>query len=658
MAKIELLGVQTHNLKNISVGFPLEKISVVYGVSGSGKSSLVFDTLYAESQRRYLDSLSSYARQFVHALPKPVLAKAKNLPAAVALKQRRGKMPTRSTVGSLTELDDLVGLTLTLVGDVFCQQCGAQVISHNELTMTAQLVCQQIKTKVLILASLEHFEKLKGKMLGDTLAAEGFSRLFLDGQVVRLDEVRQNELNGAWVVVDRLAMEQNNRARIQESCRLAFKLGMGKARVVGDGIDRIFHQELFCCDRVYQFPRESLFNAHLPQGACPHCQGFGKTRDVDQSKMFVHQNSSLAEEGVVPWNFSNHRRYYQKAEASAKKVSENLWHKPFSQYEEKEWEWLWSGDKKKFDGICGYFRWLETKRYKAHYRIHFARFHRYVTCSQCRGQKLNGMALAVNIQGKNYADLMTMTVSELDDFFRNLFDWYREKECSSNSVEKDSLAQGLLEGMACLTYLSSIGLGYLTLDRPAFSLSGGELQRISLARSLGSPLTGILFCLDEPTVGLHVKDTQRLIVAIENLKNQGNTVVIVDHDRQILEHADHVIELGPGAGQEGGNVIFSGSLKKSISQSLCFFPEKPQKRKLDSFITAKSLTSHNLRSVSATFPVGGLTVVCGVSGSGKTSLVHHEIVPLLKEVFSFSGGDAPISRSSSFWKWMGIFLKS
>ena len=630
---IELRGVETNNLKALDVSFPLYKMTVVTGVSGSGKSSLVFDTLYAEAYRRYVESLSSFARQYLKAMAKPKISTVKNLPPAIAVQQSRSGANNRSTVGTLTEMHDILRVIFSQAGQIFCIKCNQLVEKADPDLMAERILASFSGSKVLMAAPLDAWEEIEDKELKTLLQGQGFARIWVKGEVKRLEDVKKLDRAGSWVVADRITVEETASKRITEAATLVLKLGRGRAAAITeDGTVLEFSRRLVCCGVQYTEPTMALFSFNHPIGACETCQGFGSSTDLDESKILPDMDSTLSDEGVVCWNFGEHRVAYKDAFRSAQAKKFDVKKKKFIDYSPEEKHWLWNGDKKIFGGIKGYFRWLDTKRYKAHYRIHAARFRKYVTCPSCDGRRLNEKSRAVKVGGKSINDVAALNVENLDR-------WIQDINKAGLSVVKgrDSSGQGIdeavLEAKSRITYLGKMGLSYLSLDRSAKTLSGGELQRINMSRCLGSVLTDTLFCLDEPTAGLHARDSVNLLAVIRELQAQGNTVVVVEHEKTIINNADHFIEIGPKAGHEGGHLVFAGPPKTRKKTQTVELGKIDKESKDWKFIQLRDANIHNLKNASVEIPLGKVTAVCGVSGSGKTSLIRHSLYPLLQEKF-------------------------
>ncbi len=632
---IVLEKVGTNNLKNIDALFPIGKITAVTGVSGSGKSSLVFDTLYGESYRRYVESLSSFARQYLKALPKPILSNVKNLPPAIALKQSRLGMNSRSTVGTMTEMYDILSLIFQHLAHIECPACHDRIEKDTPLKIFGKITEHFSSRRVLILAPLAEWKDLNQNDSKKQLMAQGFSRILKNGIQQKLEDFKTKDLSHVEVLLDRLTITGENKSRILTSLELGLKVGKGKVVVAEDDDQgekkEVFSSSLDCprCGIHFSEPSFPLLTFNHPLGACKSCQGFGYEASIDWEKVIPDPSKSLSTKGVAPWNFGSHAAGYQHVFEAAKKRKIDI-KKPFQDYTTDEMEWLKSGDRHGFKGILGYFSWLDSKRYKPHYRIHAARYRTYLLCKTCHGKRLNETALACKIEGHSISDVSQLSLHGLHKWL------YGIERNISRSKESDGVLEALDEGKSRLDYLLKIGVGYLTLDRSARTLSGGELQRINMARCLGSALTETLFCLDEPSSGLHARDTANLLQVLVELRGQGNTVVVVEHDRSIIEGSDHMLEIGPKAGHLGGQIVYEGSPKsrpidKCMPGTTVTQPYRAAKEisKHSLFIELLGAKTNNLKNVSVKIPTRAVTCVCGVSGSGKTSLVQHTLYPFI-----------------------------
>lgn len=630
---IELQGVRTHNLKNLTLRFPLGKITVVTGVSGSGKSSLVFDSLYGEAYRRYVESLSSYARQFLKQMARPEVDEVHNLPPAIAVRQIKAGLNQRSTVGSMTELGDVLRILFGYLSQVYC--CGRPLAKANGPAMSRAAFAAWPGKRLLVLAPLDAWSGVKPAELKTQILGQGFTRAMVGGQLQKIEEVDPKELKKSLIVVDRVQLTEENRSRCIEASELALRLGRGDAILqTEDGASQRFSRLLKCsnCQTEYIEPSPTLFNHNHPQGACETCQGFGRMPVKDRQKIIPDMSSSLLKEGVAAWNFGEHTIYYKLAKKSAQSRGLDP-AKLFKSYTQSDWKWLYEGDSQgQFDGLNGYFRFLDSKRYKAHYRIHASRFTTYVLCTACEGKRLNSKALACLIDDKNFAQYGDLSLLHFYAWFETLEARYRQRSLQGDAEydlgSMGAVDEAIQEGLVRVGYLLKMGLGYLNLNRSARTLSGGEAQRINMARSLGSALTGTLFCLDEPSVGLHARDSKNLLEVVQELRDQGNTIVVVEHERTLINGAEHLIEIGPGAGHCGGELTYAGLPSGRQNKGIKW----PRSRKIgenDRFLELINARTHNLKNVSARFLVRGFNVVCGVSGSGKTSLIRHTLYPML-----------------------------
>lgn len=626
---IELRKVSTHNLKNIDISIPYGQWTVVTGVSGSGKSSLVFDTLYAESYSRYIESLSSFARQFLKVLPRPTIGEVRGLPPSVAVSQHRAGYSNRSTVGTLTEVSDLLRLVFSYAGTVYCPNGHGPIEPLHIETVFKDLQHAHSGESALILAPLKAWSGMSTSQLLKELAIQGFTRVLIGQKLVKLDEVQKKSLASDFLVVDRVKVSASQKERILGSLELALTAGQGYAAYrVNDALTR-FNKRMACnhCGEAMVAPTPLLFNPNHPFGACGECHGFGRVAVLDPSKIVPKPDDSLKSQGVACWNFGKHTRYYQAAIKSAKAVGIDPG-LSFKDYDKNAWDWLFKGQKGTgFTGVNGYFQYLDRKKYKAHYRIHASRFKTYELCPSCSGHRLNSKANHVKINGTTFGEAEALRLAALSQLVHGFANVQGVEESESKGEYGSfTLGEALEELRDRLDYLLEMGLGYLTLNRRSPTLSGGELQRIKMARSLGNVLTGTMFCLDEPSVGLHPRDTGRLIRVIRKIQSQGNTIVMVEHEESLIRAADQVIELGPEAGAKGGRVTYVGAPRpetpKIMSKAASNFSE---------FLDLKGVATNNLKSIDVQFPIGAITCVCGVSGSGKTSLVRHSLFPFLSK---------------------------
>jgi excinuclease ABC subunit A len=653
---IRVRGARVHNLKNISVEIPHNAITVVTGVSGSGKSSLAFDTIYAEGQRRYVESLSAYARQFLERMEKPDVDEISGIAPAVAIRQKNSTRNPRSNVGTATEIYDYLRLLFARCGQTFCIKCGAEVrrdspdeIATRILSLTPGrrfYVLHQLRIAAPAGAAISKRaskktanapppELLRQALLD--LQKRGFNRLYQAGKVHEFSSPETlldvDFSKPVYVLVDRLAVNPESRARLVDSIEICYREGQGEAilEFVADGAsnaaERLTFNERFECKNdgaLYQEPEPRLFSFNNPYGACPRCQGFGNTIDFDLNLVVPDPSKSLDDGAIEPWTKPRYRVLFQDAKkwARGRGIPTNV---PWRQLNAEQRRLILEGDlENDYEGVKGFFKWLERKKYKLHVRVFLSRFRGYATCPDCGGTRLRAEARAVRVAGKAITEVCKLTVKEARAFFSTL-------QLSEGHLK---IADRILEEIRTrLQFLDEVGLDYLTLDRLTSTLSGGESQRIQLATSLGSHLVGALYVLDEPSIGLHPRDTQRLIDILKSLRDLGNTVLVVEHDPDTIQAADCIIDLGPGAGELGGKLLFAGNYAAMLDEHKSLtgrylsgelripvpnVRHKPGGR----FLRLYGASLHNLQNLDLMIPLGTLTVVTGVSGSGKSTLVH------------------------------------
>jgi excinuclease ABC subunit A len=663
---LRVRGARVHNLKNVTVEIPHNAITVVSGVSGSGKSSLAFDTIYAEGQRRYVESLSAYARQFLERMEKPDVDEISGIAPAVAIRQKNTTRNPRSTVATATEIYDYLRLLFARCGQTFCIQCGAEVhkdtpdsIAKGVLSAGAGrrfYVMHQLRVATpQPVAGKKPAKKSGAKNAGDNsenalrlalldLQKRGFNRLYQAGQVHEFTSPESlldvDFKKPVYVLVDRLSVSEESRSRLIDSVEICYREGQGEAIVEfvadanGAGAERLVFNERFECKNdgtIYQEPEPRLFSFNNPYGACPRCQGFGNTIDFDLSLVVPDPSKSLDDGAIEPWSKPRFRVLLNEARQWAKLqgIPTNV---PWRQLKEEDRQKVLEGDPKNdYDGVKGFFAWLERKKYKLHVRVFLSRYRGYATCPECGGTRLRPEARAVRIAERTITDVCKLTVKEARKCFAEL----------KLSETQMKVADKILEEIRSrLQFLDEVGLDYLSLDRLTSTLSGGESQRIQLATSLGSHLVGALYVLDEPSIGLHPRDTKRLIDILKSLRDLGNTVLVVEHDPDTIEAADRVIDLGPGAGELGGKLLFSGSYEeilkdaKSVTGKYLSGEQRipvpnTRHKPAGKFLRLYGATLHNLKNVDAMVPLGVLTVVTGVSGSGKSTFVHDVIYKAL-----------------------------
>ncbi len=630
---IEVRGARVNNLKNISVDVPRGQLVVITGLSGSGKSSLAFDTLYAEGQRRYVESLSAYARQFLGKMHKPEVDYIKGLPPAIAIEQKVNTRNPRSTVGTSTEIYDYLRLLFARVGHTFSPVSGREVRRHSVTDVVDAAMANPEGTRIAVVAPLL---VPKGRALGahlEILRQGGYSRLYRDGSFVAFADVAPDESaaegnsSGYYLLVDRLAASNNpdEISRLADSVQTAFYEGNNACSIIAwteDGPRQSDFSTLFEADGItFLEPSDLLFNFNNPYGACSRCEGFGMTLGIDERLVIPNQALSIYSDAVACWRGDKMGEWKRDFIRLAAREDFPI-HRPYCELTDEQKRLLWEG-KGSFTGINGFFRMVEQNQYKIQYRVMLARYRGRTVCPDCHGTRLRREASYVKIAGKTISDLVKMPVSELRQWFATL----------SLPEHDAAVAKRLLtEINHRLSFLADVGLDYLTLDRLSNSLSGGESQRINLATSLGSSLMGSIYILDEPSIGLHSRDTAKLIGVLRQLQQQGNTVVVVEHDEEIMEAADWIIDVGPKAGRLGGEIVYSGPAAEigKSSDSLTgkyltgqkAIPLPASRRKSSSYIEVTGAREHNLKNVDVKFPLGVLTVVSGVSGSGKSTLVR------------------------------------
>jgi excinuclease ABC subunit A len=634
---------RTHNLKGIDCHVPHQAVTVVTGPSGAGKSSLAFDTIFAEGQRRFVESMSTYARQFLDQMERPPVDSIDNILPAVALEAKNAVRNARSTVGTITEAMDVLRLLFTHLGEVGCPNGHGPVRAYTPEEAARELAAGAAGDPFTIVVRIPRPKKGAEDALGE-LIRQGFQRRLQGEEVVRMEpgERWPSKLDPLPLVLGRFPAREDAMARILDTVEQGFQMangGGGKVEARGSAGVRLYSRELSCgvCGEVVRRPTPALFSFNSPLGACPTCQGFGRVIGVDKARVIPDPKRSLSDRPIAPWNTPAYEELYDELLKAARKRGIAL-DRPWGELSEEDREWVWSGQGKQTN-LEEFFRWLEARTYKVHVRVLLARYRSYNPCPDCGGARLRPEAVAVRLEGKNLPDLMAMSIEQLRS-------WLRERRWSPR--QRDVAGHLLDEIAERIEVLHRVGLDYLTLDRQARTLSGGETQRIHLAAALGSGLTSTLYVLDEPTIGLHPQDSERLLELLRDLARRGNTVLVVEHDRTLIKGADHVIDLGPAAGEHGGQVVAEGPLsvilasKESLTgRYLRERPSTPARRHVARFrreqgwetlaeeisnlprVSIRGARAHNLKSVNVDLPLGAMVAVTGVSGSGKSTLIEN-----------------------------------
>ncbi len=648
---IVIKGARTNNLKNIDLTIPKNKLIVVTGVSGSGKSSITMDTLYAEGQRRYVESLSSYARQFMTRIKKPDVDYIKGITPAIAIHQKVSSANARSTVGTLTEIFDYLRLLYARIGKTISPITGKEIKKDSVSDIVNFLSGKEDGTRFSILSPFTYNEEEESlKSVLERLEQKGFNRVWLSGEVRRIDELlpappktkKKNSDKDAvlgYVVVDRIVVREEddeNFKRIADSIETALAESSGSCVLLSEhGEMNHFSTRFEENGIVFEEPSVALFNFNSSVGACHVCEGYGMAIGIDESKVIPNKHLSLYDHAIAPWSGDKGRNYYKSMIQHAERLGLSI-HTPYHKLSARELEIIWKGADG-FQGIDDYFKKLQSTSYKIQDRIVLARFRGKTVCPECRGKRLRKEALYVKVGGKDIAALADMDIEQLEEFFSQL----------DLSDRDAAIAERILsEIRQRLSTMVAIGLGYLTLQRPASTLSGGETQRIHLTRLLGSNLTGSLYLLDEPSVGLHPRDTRNLVTALKKLRDLGNTVIVVEHEEEVIRSADYLVDMGPEAGVLGGEVVFTGNYK-DIAQSPVHNSltidyllgrkkiEVPKERRVGrNIIRMDGVYLHNLQGVNVSIPLHSMVCVTGVSGSGKSSLVKGALYPTLESALS------------------------
>ncbi len=631
---ILIKGAQMHNLKNLDVAIPRNKLVVITGLSGSGKSSLAFDTLYAEGQRRYVESLSSYARQFLGRLDKPKVEYIKGIAPAIAIEQKVNTTNARSTVGTTTEIYDYLKLLFARIGKTYSPISGQEVKKNSVSDVVDAVKSMELGSKWLLLAQiqLEKDRKLEDKL--KVLMQQGFARILSKGEMLRLDEIDLAAVptKDLYLVVDRIVVKDDEEFlnRLSDAVQTAFFEGKGFCALQAlETHQKILFSNNFELDGIsFLEPNIHLFSFNNPYGACPVCEGYGNIIGIDPDLVVPNTSLSIYENAIYPWRGESMSWYRDQLVNSAYKFDFPI-HKPYFELSTAQKELLWTGNSY-FQGLNDFFQELEEKNYKIQNRVMLSRYRGKTTCHSCKGQRLRPEASYVKIDGQTISNLVDMPIKQLIEFFKNL---------SLNQYDQKVAQRLLIEINNRLKFLSEVGLEYLTLNRNSATLSGGESQRINLATSLGSSLVGSMYILDEPSIGLHPKDTERLINVLLSLRDLGNTVLVVEHDEDIMKAADMIIDIGPEAGTFGGKLVAQGTyaeILKSDSLTSQYLNGQMKisvprsRRKSNSYIDILGARENNLQNIDVRFPLEMLTVITGVSGSGKSTLVKKILYPAIQ----------------------------
>ena len=637
--EILIKGAKLHNLKDITVSIPRNQLVVITGLSGSGKSSLAFDTLYAEGQRRYVESLSSYARQFLGRLDKPKVDNIIGIAPAIAIEQKVNTSNPRSTVGTSTEIYDYLKLLFARIGKTYSPISGNEVKKHTVTDVVEAALAYPDGTKLLLLAPISIPKDRTVEQVLKLLLQQGYARILHQGEVIRLEEDNLPKKLGKFqLVVDRIVVQHNEdfQHRLADAVETAFFEGKGECMLqeVESEVLKHFSNRFEMDGITFLEPNVHLFSFNNPYGACPECDGYGDTIGLDEDLIVPNTGLSVYENAIYPWRGETMSWFRDQLVNNAYKFDFPI-HKPWYELSAEQRQLVWDGNKY-FTGLTDFFKELEEKSYKIQNRVLLARYRGKTRCHSCHGRRLRKEANYVKIQGKSISDLVEISIEKLQAFFREL---------TLSPYEQEVAKRLLIEINSRLQFLSDVGLGYLTLNRKSNTLSGGESQRINLATSLGSSLVGSMYILDEPSIGLHPRDTHRLIKVLKSLRDLGNTVIVVEHDADIMKAADYIIDIGPEAGTHGGEVVAAGTYEqllkadtltgKYLSGRLSIEPPK-KRRTSPHYISLIGCRENNLKNIDVSFPLDMLTVVTGVSGSGKSTLIKKLLYPAMQKELNAS----------------------
>ncbi|HOS84789.1 MAG TPA: excinuclease ABC subunit UvrA [Bacteroidales bacterium] len=639
---IEIQGASVHNLKHISLKIQRNSFVVITGLSGSGKSSLAFDTIYAEGQRRYVESLSAYARQFLGKIHKPEVDYITGIPPAIAIEQKVNTANPRSTVGTSTEIYDYIKLLYARIGRTFSPISGVEVTRHS-VQDVVDFIVSKPNLKIFITAPLFCEKSELGNKL-ELFLQQGFSRILCKKSMLRIDEFLQKKNNCApkdiYLLIDRIVSDNSELSRMADSVQTAFFEGNGSCIVwvdENDSMQPFYFSNTFDADGiVFEPPTVHTFSFNSPLGACPTCEGFGKVMGIDPNLVIPNKSLSIWDDAVVCWKGDKMSEWKDELVMNAEKFNFPI-HKPYSDLSKEQQKLVWTGNQY-FGGINAFFKMVEENLYKIQYRVMLSRYRGKTICPTCNGSRLKPEASYIRIQNTPITELVDLSIHELRLFFNTL---------SLTDHEQTIAKRLLIEIRTRLEFLENVGLGYLTLNRLSNTLSGGESQRINLATSLGSSLVGSLYILDEPSIGLHPRDTHLLIQVLLKLQQIGNTVLVVEHDEEIMRAAHHIIDIGPGAGNNGGEVVFEGNIDELVSSKNSLTADYltgrkqivvPTKRRTwKHAITIQGARENNLKNITVQFPIGVFTAVTGVSGSGKSSLVNKILYPAVQRAIGEHG---------------------
>ncbi len=646
---IVIKGARVHNLKNVDVSIPKNQLVVITGMSGSGKSSLAFDTLYAEGQRRYVESLSAYARQFMGRMNKPEVDYIKGIAPAIAIEQKVITSNPRSTVGTSTEIYDYLKLLYSRIGKTISPVSGTQVRKDTVTDVVNAVNALPEGNTVTILCPLFPHNNRSLKEELAVLLQKGFLRVVYQGQFRKIEDLLEDgsvsnqkltDHQTIQIVIDRISVshDEETQSRVADSVQTAYFEGKGDCILDIEGQQQTFSDRFEADGLKYEEPSPNFFSFNNPYGACKRCEGYGKVMGIDEDLVVPDKSKSVYDGAIAPWRGEKMREWLDQLVKNAIKFDFPI-HRPYSQLSEEHRKLVWSGNQY-FQGLDDFFKYLEEQTYKIQYRVMLSRYRGKTTCPDCKGSRLRPDAAYVKIAGKSITDVVLMPLDQALQFFKNL-----ELDAHEQQIAK----RLLMEITNRIQFLNDVGLGYLTLNRLSNTLSGGESQRINLATSLGSSLVGSIYVLDEPSIGLHPRDTNRLIGVLKSLRDVGNTVLVVEHEEEMMRAADHILDIGPYAGTHGGELVFDGTFDQILKHPHSLtgkylsgeeqIPVPQQRRNWSNFVEIKGARENNLQNIDVKFPLHVLTVVTGVSGSGKTSLVKRILYPAIQKVIGNYSGE-------------------